>query len=61
MSDTEKTLRRKKAEHLHRMKEWDDICPDGAFVDADIKENTTGKAARTTYEGLCHRASSLEQ
>jgi hypothetical protein len=43
------------------MKEWDDICPDGAFVDADIKEEITGKSKQVTYEDLCQRASSLEQ
>lgn len=60
MSDTEKTMRRKRAEHLQRMKEWDDICPDG-FVDADIKEQVTGKGKQTSFEALCQGASSLEQ
>lgn len=30
-------------DHKRQWKDWDEICPDG-FVDADIKEDMTGKA-----------------
>lgn len=37
-------------EYRKQWKEWDEICPDG-FVDADIKEDMTGKAApRPEYD-----------
>ena len=42
MVDSERLLKLKKAEHARKMREWDEICPDG-FVDANIKENLTGK------------------
>lgn len=61
MVDTEKVLRRKRMEQLQKMKEWDAICPDNAFVDADIKEQITGKAKHHTNEDYHTGASSLEQ
>lgn len=40
--DWEKTVK----ENRKRQQEWDDQLPDGCFVDADIKENLTGKPKR---------------
>ena len=60
MPDSDKILERKKREQLIKLKEWDAICPDG-FVDADIKEEVTGKGKQMSFESLCQSASSLEQ
>mgnify|MGYP003120410550 CR=1 FL=1 len=62
MADTERLLQMRKAEQLRKMREWDDICPDDAFVDAPIKENLTGKhAAKKTNEDFAGGSSSLEE
>ena len=52
MADTETILRRKKMEQLMKMKEWDAICPDNAFVDANVKEEITGRHFKDK-RGLC--------
>jgi hypothetical protein len=61
MADTETILRRKKMEQLLKMKEWDAICPDNAFVDADVKEEITGRHFKDTNTDFTRGASSLEQ
>jgi hypothetical protein len=61
MADTETILRRKKMEQLLKMKEWDAICPDDAFVDADVKEEITGRHFTETNTDFTRSASSLEQ
>jgi hypothetical protein len=61
MADTETILRRKKMEQLLKMKEWDAICPDNAFVDADVKEEITGRHFTETNTDFTRGASSLEQ
>lgn len=61
MADTETILRRKKMEQLMKMKEWDAICPDNAFVDADVKEEITGRHFKDTNTDFTRGASSLEQ
>jgi hypothetical protein len=33
-------------EHKRQMDKWDEIMPDGAFQDADVTENLTGKAPK---------------
>lgn len=33
-------------EHKRQMDKWDEIMPDGAFQDADVTENITGKAPK---------------
>ena len=33
-------------EHKRHMDKWDEIMPDGAFQDADVTENLTGKAPK---------------
>ena len=42
MVDSERLMQLKKAEHAKKMRQWEDMCPNG-FVDAEIKENLTGK------------------
>lgn len=61
MADTETILRRKKMEQLMKMKEWDAICPDNAFVDANVKEEITGRHFKDTNTDFTRGASSLEQ
>lgn len=61
MADTETILRRKKMEQLQRMKEWDAICPDDAFVDANVKEEITSRHYTNTNTDFTRGASSLEQ
>ena len=61
MADTETILRRKKMEQLLKMKEWDAICPDNAFVDADVKEEITGRHFKDTNTDFTRGASSLDQ
>lgn len=36
-------LERKKEEQRRKLKLWDEIIPDGAFQDANIKEELTGR------------------
>jgi len=59
MVDSERLLKLKKAEHARKMREWDEICPNG-FVDADIKENLTGKHKPTEKTDIAGGGSSLE-
>lgn len=38
--------KRKKREQEEAMRKWSESIPDGAFVDADVVENITGKVKR---------------
>lgn len=59
MVDSERLLKLKKAEHARKMREWDEICPNG-FVDVNIKENLTSKHRPTDKEPVPGGGSSLE-
>lgn len=61
MPDSDRILERKKREQLIKLKEWDAIVPDNAFVDADVKEEITGRHIHKGTEAGAKSASSLEQ
>ena len=61
MPDSDRILERKKREQLIKLKEWDAIIPDNAFVDANVKEELTGKHVPKITEAGAKSASSLEQ
>lgn len=61
MADSERMLERKKRERLLKLQEWDSIIPDGAFVDADVKEEITGRHIHKGTETGAKSASSLEE
>lgn len=59
MVDSERLLKLKKAEQARKMREWEEMCPNG-FVDAHIKENMTSKHKPTEKESVAGGGSSLE-
>ena len=61
MPDSDRILERKRREQLIKLKEWDNIIPDNAFVDANVKEELTGKHVHKETETGAKSASSLEQ
>lgn len=63
MVDSERMMRKKREEQRRRLKEWSDILDEkypNVFVDADIKENMTGKHVPTHREDTPSGGSSLK-
>jgi len=61
MVDSERLMQLKKAEHAKKMRQWEEMCPNG-FVDANIKENMTGKhKPRESTQDYAGGGSSLEE
>jgi len=61
MVDSERLIDLRRKENLKKMRQWEEICPDG-FVDANIKENMTGKhEPREKVQEHAGGGSSLEE
>lgn len=61
MVDSERLMKLKKAENAKKMRQWEEMCPNG-FVDAVIKENLTGKhKPRENEQEHAGGGSSLEE
>ena len=61
MVDTERLMKLRKEEQLRKMRQWDEICPNG-FVDVPIKETMTGKHKQTeSSQEFAGGGSSLEE